>query len=393
MMTEYSVFEDSRIRLHGRKNPDSMRFWMDYTASGIEFWFRGTKAEILLFADNRGEEQWVLFELDGIPARRFKLDDGQHWYTVFDTKGHYEGPFSDLQNAVRKVRIYKESEASDNPDAPATTAADAISVNGPLVDIDERYPHIEFIGDSITCGEGSVAPPFKDIGSIVSVDEWSSAYYNFSGFLSRKLHADYQIVAHGGWGAYCSWDNVPTENIPRIYSKICGVTPDCFATSRGVHDDYCFEFNPNLVIVNLGTNDNSGFEQPPYFDPNTGISYKMRMDEATGRYLEEDKNKVRDAMVDFIFLIHEKNPSAKILWVCGMMGNLICPVIEEAADIVHQRVIHAASDDAIATLELFTFELPNTIDEDLGANCHPLAEAHRKCADILYDYIRNNHLL
>jgi len=386
-MNEWNIFEQDKIKLLGRSDRVSGGFHMDWTGSCVEFVLQGCYAQVEMTAVNDGKEQWVLFEIDGIPSARIRLMDGTHWYTILNTKGYPQSQRI-AAGARRSIRIFKESQANYG-DKNATTSCERIRVDGELCDPPVR-PRIEFIGDSLTSGEGAISPRFEDIESAISLDEWSTSYYAWPGYTARILDADFQIFSQGGWGVYCGWDNNMITNLPFVYDRICGIIQPPFAAERGADKLYDFSFNPDVIVINLGTNDNSGFNQPAWRHPVTGKSFKLRrsgMDsdsvvteypEDDSDYVEEDKDKVMKAIVDFVKLIAHKNPGTPVFWIYGMMGHALWPTIQKAKDILHR--------DGFTQFD--TVLLPEALRTELGANSHPLAVSHRICAHAVAERIR-----
>ena len=380
-MKEWNILENGMIKLLGRFDRDAGHFYMDWTGSGIEFIVQGAHAEVQMTAVNDGKEQWVLFELDGQPSSRIRLLDGTHWYTLLDSRGHADDRTL-IPAARRRLRIYKESQANYS-ELNSTTTCDRIRTDGELCAPPVRKK-IEFIGDSLTSGEGTVSPRFTDIGSSVSIDEWSSTYYGWTGCTSRLLDADYQVVSQGGWGVYCGWDNNRITNIPSIYDRICGIILPPWAAARGADKPYDFSFHPDVIVVNLGTNDDSAFHQPPWKHPVTGELFKQhQIDEETNpdsdEYIESDKEKVVQSIVDFVRLLVEKNPQTPIFWAYGMMRHTLWPTIEKAKGILHE----------LGITQFETILLPDASGAELGSNNHPLSVSHEICAKVVADRIRS----
>jgi len=386
-MKEWNVFEQGKIKLLGRSDRLSGSFHMDWTGSCVEFVLKGCYAQVELTAVNDGREQWVLFEIDGMPSVRMRLLDGTHWYTVLDTRGYPQS--NRIASAARRsIRIFKESPAHYG-DKNAATSCSRIRVKGELMSPPLR-PKIEFIGDSLTSGEGAVSPRFEDIGSYISLDEWASAYYAWPGYTARLLSADFQIVSQGGWGVYCGWDNDMIKNIPSIYEKVCGLIQQPWAKDRGADKPYDFSFHPDVIVINLGTNDNSGFNQPPWIHTATGESFKLRRSNTDpdipvieypdddSDYVDEDKNKIKDAVINFVKTVSRKNPDTPIFWIYGMMGSALWPTIQKAKEILHSEGIN----------QFDTILLPQASLQELGANMHPLAASHEICARVVADRIR-----
>lgn len=384
-MQEWQVLQQDKIHLHGRFDRESGRFPMDWTGSGISFSFRGTHAEVQMTADNTGKEQWVLFELDGQPSSRLRLQDGTHWYTILDSRGHLSDP-NLLADCMRTIRIIKESQAHYG-ETSAFCFCDRIRIDGDLCPLPRRK-RIECIGDSLTSGEGAISPRYQDIGSDISIDEWSTSYYSWAGYASRLLDVDLQVVSQGGFGVFCGWNNDMLANIPRLYDRVCGIIQEPFARERGASKAYDFSYHPDLIIVNLGTNDNSAFFQPPWQDPATGRFYKQhRVDEDlhpdSQEVLAADADKVAAAIIDFVTLLAQKNPNTPILWIYGMMGHALWPTITKAAEWIHAKGL----------AQFDTLLLPEAASSELGANSHPLAISHEICAKAVVKRIREKGLL
>lgn len=378
-MKIFPVTQEPRIRLHGRYDRSGDRFWMDYTGSGIEFCFRGCRADIQLTAETGGKDQWVLFEVDGTPQVRIPLLQGTSLYTVIDSHTD-DQDLALVSAALRHVRIYKESQAHTGT-SDASTSCDLIQIDGELCDLPSRR-RIECVGDSITSGEGALSPPANDIGSTVNIEEWTSSYYSWSGYLSRMMDLDVQIVSQGGWGVHCGWNNDIHMSIPSVYSKVCGLIADPFASARGASKEYDFSFDPDVVIVNLGTNDQGAFHQPPWLDPADGKVYKMhRIDEYTNPisslYAGEDWRVFRDGVVSFAKTLFAKNPRAHILWTYGMMGSQLWSAIESAKRILDEE----------GYTRFDVLLLPSVSPDEYGANSHPLRSFHEKAAAIIADVI------
>ena len=380
VMHEQKIQEIGNIRLSGRFDRTKGPFYMDWSGSSIEFKLKGTFAQIELSCNHRGRDQWFVFEIDGKPSTRFRPSEGTAWYTILDS--HSPDRQADLTNACRHIRVIKDTQASYSEEG-GTACCLRLRYDGSLLPLPARKK-IEFIGDSITSGEGALSPLFSEIGSDVSIDEWCSFYYAWNGFTARALDADWQVISQGGWGVKCGWDNNILTNIPSIYDKVCGIIRSPFAAARGADSTYDFSFDPDVIIINLGTNDNSGFRQPAWKHPVTGELHKLRR---TGGnpdipdyafYNEEDAAAITNEIVAFVKHVAEKKPRAKIFWVFGMMGQTLWPAIEKARDILRD-----------GGLDRFdTLLLPEIPISEWGANEHPLSVAYERTARIIADHIR-----
>ena len=107
---------------------------------------------------------------------------------------------------------------------------------------------IEFIGNSITCGYGIEAESEKDDFSYATENH----YYSYAAQTARNLNAEYVTVARSGYGVYRNYGGPIEGNpdcIPALYDRTLFYDPD-------VKWDFS-EFRPDVVCVNLGTNDMS----------------------------------------------------------------------------------------------------------------------------------------
>lgn len=108
----------------------------------------------------------------------------------------------------------------------------------------ERF--IEFIGDSYTCGYGVESNRAED-PFLLETENCNKAY---ACLVARYFKADYALIAHSGQGMVRHWGDsvqMSTHNMPERWTH--------------VFDEYGMEtydyqaYVPNLVVINLGTND------------------------------------------------------------------------------------------------------------------------------------------
>lgn len=106
-----------------------------------------------------------------------------------------------------------------NADPESVLQINAVETDGEFLPVPERNLKIEFIGDSITSGEG-------DIGAKAETD-WISMFFsaenNYAVMVSRALNADIRVSSQSGWGVCCGWNNDPNSAIPPIYGQLCGL--------------------------------------------------------------------------------------------------------------------------------------------------------------------------
>ena len=128
----------------------------------------------------------------------------------------------------------------------------------------------------------------------------------------------------------------------------------------------------------MGTNDREGFNQPPFTDPETGETYKLRT-EADGSFVKEDLELIIGAVVGFLKKVRKNNPASHIVWLYGMLGYDLNLTLAEAVN----RYREESGDSNVAYLNL-----PTVNDKTVGARSHPGYESHRIAAGILIDYLK-----
>lgn len=115
--------------------------------------------------------------------------------------------------------------------------------------------HIEFIGNSLTCGYGTegLAPdePFKP--------ETENCDKSFSCIIARYFGADCNLVSHSGQGAARNYGDANSTS-PLTMADRIGRTFDM--AEAPAWDFARAPYRPDLVVVNLGTNDFSTLPHP-----------------------------------------------------------------------------------------------------------------------------------
>jgi hypothetical protein len=181
-----------------------------------------------------------------------------------------------------------------------------------------------------------------------------------------------------GWGVLSSWDNNPNANMPDIYEKVCGPLTGEKNEALGASADNDFEsWQPDVVVVNLGTNDAGAFYSPEWKDETTGKTFKQRLND-DGTFNKEDVTSFEVAAENFLFKLRRYNQHAHIVWVYGMLGLPMMPAINRAVDTYKNK-----SEDQ----KVSVFQLPNMTDKTVGSRSHPGRLAHEKAAEELTDYV------
>ena len=269
---------EENVKISGRGYTEDDVIYNNYTCAAFEFRFRGTavwaKLHSNLIDDN--SDAYISVYIDGAetPSKTFKLNsvsvvslaeglaDGEHTVKLLKITENRYSKFG-------VSTIYLPEEGGELLEPPA---------------VKERK--IEILGDSIACGAGNMAQFYNSPFQTITEDGSKSFGY----LISQAFDADVSIVASSGQGVYCYGTENFVNPMPKVYNKV-----DMTYKSSMEWD---FEnFNPNLIIVALGTND----------------IWALNGSKPVPR--EEYKTVVEAFLRD----IRAKNPDAAIVWVYGMM--------------------------------------------------------------------------
>ncbi len=329
---------DPRFSRTGRQRAEADRMEMWWSGSGLRMRVNCTRIEVEAESSAARHAQFLGVMIDGVPVCRFPLRRGAHRYLALSGM---EG------SAFHEIAFVRDTQPSYDEDGPVILHA--VYADGDAESMPEKPLLLEFIGDSLTVGEGTLGP--------ADGQEWIMPYIShmpaYPTLVSEALGAEERVVALGGWGAYKSWDGRHESRIGAIYEKLCAVVP-------GGDIAYDFAARPaDFVIVNLGTNDGSALKGMP--------------EEALPR---ERENFRRDAE-ELLKTVRLHQPGAHIIWAYGLCGDAMAPCIRRAVE-----ARRAAGDDRVSYLPL-----PDAAG-DVGSRAHPSRHAHRRAAEALLRAIR-----
>ena len=340
--------EDPRFRLLGRMDLSRTPVALDWTGSGLECTFRGSDLWAELEAPALSPIMWMIVLADGAPVTRFPVEPGVRFYPLVLGM--------DPKNA-RVITLMKETQCM--PDQPeATVFLRTLRLRGELEAPPARDLKIEFIGDSLTSGEGSLAPRGNDEW----ITQWFSARGNYSWVACDALNAERRILSQSGWGVCWDWEHNPAHTLTAHYEEIAGVLQGPAAEARGCTKLYDFSsWQPDIVCIRLLTNDQNGMNQRGSF--------------------EQDRETVIQGAADLLRRVRRNNPEAKIVWI--LPASDCHPELGEAA-------VRAAREEGLSGL--CSFALPDYHEEDTGARFHPNAEWNRKAGLLLAGFLRETVL-
>ena len=220
-----------------------------------------------------------------------------------------------------------------------------LELDGELLPRDHKMT-IEFIGDSLTSGEGLTGPQ--------SASEWRTVFMsgakNYAAQVCALLDAEGEWISQSGWGIATDWTGDPRHVMPGIYDQVC-------ALQQAGNQPYAFAAHPvAAVVVNLGTNDMSA------------------LNSLTLGERPEHERRIAAAVRDFLIHLRQVRPGAPILWVCGMCGDGLNALLERAV----ADTARALQDGLMAFLPL-----PACTAEETGSLSHPGEASHRRCAALI----------
>ena len=206
-MKTAAIFDLPYVRPLGRHCPAAARsagaLPLLWAGSGLELYFTGSELRLLAEADFSAMEPWIAVELNGAPLLRMPLNRGVQEISLL--RGMTPG-------TLKRVRVFKETQPmADDPDHRLWVRELAWE-DGEFLPVPAPACRLEFVGDSLTSGEGLV-------GAREETD-WVPALFSASRTWAKRtadlLKADFRLISQSGWGVRSSWDNHPACTLPSI---------------------------------------------------------------------------------------------------------------------------------------------------------------------------------
>lgn len=359
------TMENPKIRKNGRGKVVDGRFPMFFTASGIEFMLKGSELWIEFSSYYYDHESWISVLLNDVRISRMMVPAGKQKFCVLRNLN---------PEVVKRVRISKDTQAMKD-DTGHFLSIDAIYTDGEVVPCVERNLKLEFIGDSITSGEGLIGAK--------SEEEWVSCFfdsvYHYGNLAATKLNAEFRVLSQSGWGVISGWDNNPSLAIPDIYNYTCASNMSEEGKKFASLERHDFaSWQPDFVIINLGTNDNSAFYNPEWISADGTKKHKLRLTD-DGQKHPDDLKRFEDGVTAFLKQVRQNNPNAMIIWCYGVLGSDIESSIING---INQYLVQAG-DEKVSYLHF-----PLMTEEQCGARWHPGPLAHQMMSDLLVEKIK-----
>jgi len=372
MVISYESFNS--IKWYGRILDNENIRYFNYSASGFEFCFTGTKAIANIVSDPKswddntkgviavyaqeinspeeykGSSYWEHFS-EKEPVKIF-LTNEQNIRTLYES----------VEPKTVVVKVIKISEA-----AFGYSGLKALEIEGvlhqpvalPDSDKTEKNTKIEFIGDSITCGYGIEGVWEKD--TFTTKQQRADLSYAF--LTAKLLKADFQCCSWSGIGIISNYVDPLTIKLPDTHWLMPALWPytdKSLSLRLGLEPEVWDEkkFSPDIVVIHLGTNDASWV-----------------------RGIEDRRLSYVSGLRQLIEAVHRRSPKAKICACLGMMGQELCASVEEALTLF-------SKDFPAVPVKAVTFPVQSEAD-GIAADWHPSAVSHKKAAEQLAEEVKN----
>jgi lysophospholipase L1-like esterase len=293
-----------------------------WSGSGIIAQFEGTSVGVKL----SGGQQYAVV-LDGAVRPKLISTSG----TTMVAQG--------LTAGTHVVELYRRTEASEGE---AQFLGFDFGTGKLLAPPPARPRRIELIGDSISCGYGNEGANM----SCPFTPGTENHYLSYGAIAARSVNADLITIAWSGKGVVCNYGddaNSCVNPLPSVYDRTLPARADSawdFAS-----------WQPDAVIINLGTNDLSTNQDPT-------------------------QAQFENAYKSLIQHVRSKYANAFILCTNGSMLS--------GADLTQVRTyignaVKASNDAGDSKVKAFEIEPQNAAD-GYGCDYHPSLATHEKMA-------------
>ena len=382
-MRTYTIPELPHARVLGRTcTGEDGALTLFWTASGVELLIRAPRLDLRYRADYEAFEPWLDIVIDGARTQRVMLSAGEHELTVFRSPLPSGAPMDGSSLPLRHVMILRDTPAMPD-DGRNLLQLLSLSFEGECLPLPEPSLRLEFIGDSITSGEGGCgASSHMDWDS-----ECFDAVDNYAFLTARSLGASYHVLSQSGWGVYCNFLGDVARSLPPYYDRVCGILPSPCAARLGAQEPWDFQrFSPDAIIVNLGTNDIGAFS----VDTRAIAEQKG---EKPAMFLAPDgtmdpscREKIASAVYSFLKDLRRHNPQATLIWAYGMLlqsSDILNGQMQLTLSLAVSDYRRDTGDDKVLYLQL-----PPTLPGEYGSRFHPGLPSHQKTARVLTEKLR-----
>ncbi len=341
-------FTDDSIRKLGRVTEISDVLWMAWSATGVEFYFTGKQLQASFVTDEEAKQEakepHIGVFVDGVCRKTFCVPYPGATVTI-------------LEEAVDGVvRILKLSEATESTIGMEALYADDAAC---FVSTEAKNRRMEFIGDSITCGygvDGTIEETFS------THNENTSCAYAY--LTAQAMNAEVNLISMSGHGVISGYTDSGVINSDQLVMPYYQTLGKAYGRFAGNVDpgtlfwDFS-QYQPQVIVINLGTNDTS--------------------------YCKDEPKKHQEYLQEYVKMLHtvrECNPKAKILCILGTMYQTVYGTLEKAV---------ATYSEIYGDGDVRTLEMPLQQEADgVTVDWHPTKASHQKAAKHLIAYLKQH---
>ena len=214
----------------------------DWSGVYIDIRFTGT---YLAMEVSDTKRNFFNLTLDGEAQEKFTTEGDHTTVVLFDNKE---------AQGEHIIRIQKATEAEQGQ-----VTIHSFTTDGEILSADDlALPrHIEFYGDSLTCGYGTES----ESGDEPFMPETENCCYTYAALTAAHFGADYNLISHSGRGLVRNYgDAESTSEFTTTMSSRAFRTYDEVVESAW--DFQQSHYSPDAIVITLGTNDFSTQPQP-----------------------------------------------------------------------------------------------------------------------------------
>lgn len=212
---------------HDASDPAAVR--MSWSGVGLTFRFDGTGATVNMTDQGR----YFTVVVDGVVQPVLATTNVPQSYVVA----------SGLPAGEHTVELYRRTEGTFG-----LTVVHDVQIEGELLAPPPVTRRMEIVGDSISAGYGN-----EGVSPCSFSAETENHFQTYGAIAARTVGAELHTVAWSGKGMVYNYGDDVNQPMPEIYAR----------TLATEGTSWSFEWQPDVVAVNLGTNDFSTDGDPP----------------------------------------------------------------------------------------------------------------------------------
>jgi lysophospholipase L1-like esterase len=310
-----------------------------YTGSSVRFRFEGKRCAVKISNSGASTSNNYYAIIVDDSVRNYQVSNSTTKLII-----------ENLKDGIHEVAVFKKTESSVGE---GVFYGIELEKGKRILPSKIKYSRkIEFIGNSITCGYGNEGPDQYCKFS----PETENGYMSYASITARKFNAECMIVAYSGRGMYRNNDGATTNTIPLIYDRIF---PDKADSPKWDTK----KWQPDLVVINLGTNDFA-----------KGIP---------------DSAAFVTTYVNFLKQLRSYYPKASLLCINGpMMSDYWPPEIKTLSTLKKYIDIIIKERGESGDKNIYSFFPGSQGEGDFGCDWHPNIKRHKKMSEELSEKIK-----